>query len=74
MGGGKKASSDRTVADDRITYSRRLGRCFSDEVRYGCIVVKGGTHIMILNKYRWLNANLPLFWIIKKLRTDLLRD
>jgi hypothetical protein len=24
-----------------------------------CIVVKDGTHIMILNKYRWFNANLP---------------
>ena len=24
-----------------------------------CIVVKGGTHIMILNKYRWLNSHLP---------------
>ncbi|KAB1156328.1 alpha/beta hydrolase [Flavobacterium luteum] len=24
-----------------------------------CIIVKGGTHIMILNKYRWLNENLP---------------
>ncbi|WP_281239044.1 alpha/beta fold hydrolase [Flavobacterium praedii] len=24
-----------------------------------CIVVKGGTHIMILNKYKWLNENLP---------------
>ncbi len=24
-----------------------------------CIVVKGGTHIMILNKFRWLNENLP---------------
>lgn len=23
-----------------------------------CIVVKGGTHIMILNKYKWLNENL----------------
>ena len=23
------------------------------------IVVKGGTHIMILTKYRWLNDNLP---------------
>jgi len=36
----------------------------SDEVfpiKYikNCIVVKGGTHIMILNKYRWLNDNLP---------------
>ena len=24
-----------------------------------CIIVEGGTHIMIINKYRWLNANLP---------------
>ncbi|MBP6127572.1 alpha/beta hydrolase [Flavobacterium sp.] len=24
-----------------------------------CIVVKGGTHIMIVNKYKWLNENLP---------------
>jgi len=23
-----------------------------------CIVVKGGTHVMILNKYKWLNQNL----------------
>lgn len=24
-----------------------------------CIVVKGGTHVMILTKYKWLNENLP---------------
>ena len=24
-----------------------------------CITIKGGTHIMILNKYRWFNAHLP---------------
>lgn len=24
-----------------------------------CIIVKGGTHIMILSKYRWMNENLP---------------
>jgi hypothetical protein len=24
-----------------------------------CIVVKGGTHIMILNKYKWFNEHLP---------------
>jgi len=25
-----------------------------------CVMVEGGTHIMILNKYRWLNKNLPM--------------
>lgn len=24
-----------------------------------CMVIRGGTHIMILNKYKWLNENLP---------------
>ena len=24
-----------------------------------CIILKGGTHIMILNKYKWFNENLP---------------
>lgn len=26
---------------------------------HNCIPVKGGTHIMIINKYKWLNENLP---------------
>lgn len=25
----------------------------------GCISVKGGTHVMIINKYKWFNENLP---------------
>jgi hypothetical protein len=25
----------------------------------GCITVKGGTHIMIINKYKWFNKQLP---------------
>ena len=24
-----------------------------------CIMIKGGTHIMIVNKYKWFNENLP---------------
>ncbi|OUR93320.1 alpha/beta hydrolase [Flavobacteriales bacterium 34_180_T64] len=24
-----------------------------------CIIVKGGSHIMIINKYKWFNENLP---------------
>lgn len=26
---------------------------------HNCITIKGGTHIMILNKFRWFNENLP---------------
>jgi pimeloyl-ACP methyl ester carboxylesterase len=25
-----------------------------------CMVLKGGTHIMIVNKFKWLNENLPI--------------
>lgn len=25
-----------------------------------CIVIKGGTHIMIINKFKWFNENLPI--------------
>ena len=24
-----------------------------------CIAIKGGTHIMIISKYKWFNENLP---------------
>ena len=24
-----------------------------------CITIPGGTHIMIINKFKWLNNNLP---------------
>jgi hypothetical protein len=30
-------------------------------------VVKGGSHIMILNKYRWFNANLSAIILNKQL-------
>ena len=30
-----------------------------------CIVVKGGTHIMIVNKFKWLNENLPKLLVTK---------
>tara|TARA_B110000902_G_scaffold232071_1_gene274788 strand:+ start:4844 stop:5515 length:672 start_codon:yes stop_codon:yes gene_type:complete len=32
---------------------------FPIEKMKDCIVVEGGTHIMILNRYKWLNENLP---------------
>ena len=32
---------------------------FTHSCDKNCIVVKGGTHIMIINKYNWFNENLP---------------
>lgn len=52
---------NRTVADQKVIH---IHGDFDDvfPIKYikDCIVVTGGTHIMILNKYKWLNANLPL--------------
>lgn len=33
-----------------------------------CITVKGGTHIMIINRYRWFNKNLPEIIMTGKLK------
>lgn len=51
---------DRKVADEKVIHIHGD----ADEVfpvRYisNCIKVKGGTHVMILSKYKWLNENLP---------------
>jgi len=32
---------------------------FPHSCHSNCIVVKGGTYIMIINKYKWFNENLP---------------
>ena len=32
---------------------------FTQSCDKDCIVVKGGTHIMIINKFKWFNENLP---------------
>lgn len=32
---------------------------FPNSCEGDCIVIKGGTHIMIINKYKWFNENLP---------------
>lgn len=51
---------------DRIVVDENVIHVHGDDddvfpIKYiqNCIVVKGGTHIMILNKYKWLNENLP---------------
>ncbi len=32
---------------------------FPHSCKGNCIVIKGGSHIMIINKYKWFNENLP---------------
>ncbi|MNE05787.1 hypothetical protein D3C80_983600 [compost metagenome] len=51
---------DRTVVDESVVHIHGDNDdVFPIKYITKCIVVKGGTHIMILNKYKWLNENLP---------------
>jgi type III secretory pathway component EscU len=51
---------DRTVVDENVIHIHGdLDDVFPIKNIKNCVVVKGGTHIMILNKYKWLNENLP---------------
>lgn len=51
---------DRTIADEKVVHIHGdKDEIFPIRNIQNCIAVKGGTHIMILNKYKWLNKNLP---------------
>ena len=51
---------ERTVADENVIHIHGdADDVFPIKNIQNCIVVKGGTHIMILNKYKWFNENLP---------------
>lgn len=51
---------ERTVADENVVHIHGdEDDVFPIKNIKNCIVVKGGTHIMILAKYKWLNENLP---------------
>ncbi|WP_269227504.1 alpha/beta hydrolase [Flavobacterium eburneipallidum] len=51
---------DRVVADENIIHIHGdADAVFPIKYISNCITVKGGTHIMILSKYKWLNENLP---------------
>jgi pimeloyl-ACP methyl ester carboxylesterase len=51
---------ERTVVDPKVIHIHGdADDVFPIKYISDCIVVKGGTHIMILNKFRWLNTNLP---------------
>ncbi|MBX9806189.1 MAG: alpha/beta hydrolase [Flavobacteriaceae bacterium] len=50
----------RTVADESVIHIHGdADDVFPIKYIKNCIVVKGGTHVMILNKYKWFNENLP---------------
>ncbi|TRX38269.1 alpha/beta hydrolase [Flavobacterium restrictum] len=51
---------DREVVDPNVIHIHGdLDDVFPIKNISNCMVVKGGTHIMILNKYKWLNENVP---------------
>lgn len=53
-------SWDRTVVDSGVIHIHgEADAVFPIKNIAGCIVVEGGTHIMILMKSKWLNVNLP---------------
>jgi hypothetical protein len=39
-----------------------------------CTIVKGGTHIMILSKYKWLNDHLPYYFELKITKKQVIED
>ena len=50
---------DRTQVDPNVIHIHGdADEVFPIQYIKDCIVVKGGTHIMILSKYKWLNENL----------------
>ncbi|TDD97300.1 alpha/beta hydrolase family protein [Flavobacterium cellulosilyticum] len=51
---------ERTVEDKKVIHIHGdEDDVFPIKNIHNCVVVKGGTHIMVLNKYKWLNENLP---------------
>ena len=57
---------DRKKADSNVVHIQGdADEVFPIKYIQNCIVVKGGTHIMILTKYKWINVNLPKIIIEK---------
>lgn len=51
---------DRTIVDENVIHIHGdEDDVFPIKYIQNCIVVKGGTHVMILSKYKWFNENLP---------------
>ncbi|NBW27486.1 MAG: alpha/beta hydrolase [Flavobacteriaceae bacterium] len=57
---------DRKKADPNVVHIHGdADEVFPIKYIQNCILVKGGTHIMILTKYKWININLPKIIIEK---------
>jgi len=51
---------ERTLADENVIHIHGDDDdVFPIKNIQNCIVIKGGTHVMILNKFKWFNENLP---------------
>lgn len=51
---------DREQADEKVIHIHGDNDfVFPIEKIKNCIVIEGGTHIMILNRFKWFNKNLP---------------
>lgn len=62
---------DRIAVDENIIHIHgSADDVFPMKYITNCIVVKGGTHVMILNKYKWFNANLPTIILETKNNMD----
>jgi pimeloyl-ACP methyl ester carboxylesterase len=62
---------DRTVADESVVHIHGdMDDVFPIKYIKECNVVQGGSHIMILTKYRWFNANLPLIILNEEIKTN----
>jgi len=61
---------DRTDADPTVIHIHGdADEVFPIKNIQNCIVVKGGTHIMILSKFRWINENLPKIILNETVKT-----
>lgn len=50
----------RTVVDEQVIHIHGdMDEVFPIKNIKNATVIKGGTHIMIINRYKWFNANLP---------------
>lgn len=51
---------ERTTPDENVIHIHGdMDDVFPIKYISNCKIVKGGSHIMILNKFRWMNENLP---------------